>query len=212
MDVRGDQEDPREQADTDAEDERVDQRRPVTPGRPTLDQNVQPREEDGVDRQVERVAHRRERHVGVEDLAVAVGVDVAAEVEELAGREQPPRRAGARAVHPDTDDDRDDAREPEQVDQGPVPGDARHEQVQTGNECRDGEVGRPGVLARDETGSVEVHAARSLVRAGCRSKRFTRRPRTSSSCSISASVLAAVSWMRKPTSLLGTSGYAASVT
>ena len=44
------------------------------------------------------------------------------------------------------------------------------------------------------------HAARSLLRAGCRSNTFTSRPSTSTNCSISASVFAAVTWMRNPTS------------
>jgi len=57
-----------------------------------------------------------------------------------------------------------------------------------------------------------LHAAYSFGCAGRRSNATASLPMTSTSCSISACEFAAVTWIRKPTSVLGTSGYAARVT
>src|SRR5919206_1289850 len=203
--VRRDKEDPREEADAEREDERVDERRRVAPRRPPLYEDDEAGHEHRVDGDVERVAERRERDVGAGELRIAVRVDVAREEEELAGGEEPPGGPCPRPVHADAGDDRDDAREAEQVDERPVARERREEQVHEHQRARHAEVERPNSIAR-------AHAATSSRRAGWRSKRAASFPSTSTSCSISACVLAAVIWIRKPTSSFGTSGYEASVT
>ncbi len=110
VDVGRDQEGPREQADADRQDQGVDQRGRIPARITPLDQHEQPGHEDRVDEQVERVSRRRERGV-----RVAVRVDVAAEEEELADREEQPRRSCPRLVHPNARDDRHDSGETDGV-------------------------------------------------------------------------------------------------
>src|SRR5207237_3899059 len=143
----------------------------------------------------ERVADGREGHVGAEQDPVAVRVDVAGPEQELPDDEEPPGGASPRPVHPDADDDRDHAREPEHVDQRPVPGERREEEVGQHQSARDGQIDGPHPVA-------PAHAATSAVPTGCSSKRSASLPSTSTSCSTSACVLTAVTWMRNPTSLL----------
>src|SRR5439155_4115390 len=165
-----------------------------------------------VDGQVEPVARRREGNVVVEQLRVAVRVDVAGEEEELAAREQEPRHPGARLVHEDPGDDRQRGRQPEKVDERAVPFEMGREQVRDREDRADREVGHPDLGEGCARARENGHAARSSAWLGWRSKLLTSSPMTATSWSISDCVLAAVTWMRKPTSLLGTSGYAASVT
>ena len=124
MDVRRDEEHPREQREPDGQDQRVDERGAVRSRIAPSDEEHEPRHQDGIDRQVQGVADRREPHVGPEQLRVAVRVEVAAEEEELPRREEPPRGPGPRLVQSDPDDDRDHAGEPERVDQRPAAGKA----------------------------------------------------------------------------------------
>ena len=202
MDVRRNQEDPREQADPDRQDQRVDQCGSIGLRVAPPDEHEQAGHEHGIDRQVETVAGGREADVRPEQQPIAVRVDVAAEEEELARREQPPRCARAWLVHSDPDDDCDHAGETEDVDQRSVALERGDEHVQRRQRGSDGEVPDPDGAAKDRGD----HAARLLLRAGCRSKLLVRRERTSSRFSISASVFAAVTWIRNPTSSLGTSG------
>ena len=109
MDVRGDQEHPREQADADRQDRGIDQGRKIATRVPALDEQKHSGHQGRVDRQVEPVAEGREADVSVEQLRVAVGVEVAAEKEELAEDEQPPGRPGLRLVDQDAGDDPDHA-------------------------------------------------------------------------------------------------------
>ena len=60
VDVRRDQEDPREQPDADREDQRVDQAGAVALRVPPSHEHEQPCHERRVDRQVDGVAERRE--------------------------------------------------------------------------------------------------------------------------------------------------------
>ena len=149
MDVRRDQEHPREETDTNRQDQRVDERGSIGPRVPSLDEDEQPRHQGGIDEQIERVPDRREPHVRAEQLGIAVRVEVAAEEEELSCREEPPRRTSARLVHPDSDDDGDDTGEAEGIDQRPVSGQRRSEEVQGGENARTGQVPEPDLVARD---------------------------------------------------------------
>ena len=166
MDVRRDQEHPREQAEPDRQDQRVDQRRAVGARIAPSDEKHEPRHQDRIDRQVQRVADRRKPDVGAEQLRIAVRVEVAAEEEELPRREEPPRRPRPRLVHPDPDDDRDHARQPERVDQRAASGERRHEEVQP----RQG-AGRDQIPRPDAASPVREYAPRTSrdfprVRAG----------------------------------------------
>ena len=91
---------------------------------------------------------------------------------------------------------------------GPLPSNGGTEHVERAQQRAAGEVdaARAGGAASD--GARSCQAARSTAAAPAGAARRARRaPRCAAiSVSISASVLAAVSWTRKPTSSLGTSG------
>ena len=179
MDVRRDQEDPREQADSDRQDQRIDQRRSVTPRTSPPDEDEQACHQYRVHEEIERIADRRELDVDPKQLRIAVRVEIAAEEEELPRREQPPRRPGAGLVHPDAGDDREHPAQAEQIDQRAVGRQSRREQVGTRKYAGDPEIPDPRPLFRPPWNGKRFHAARSFGRAGWRSKTFTRRPRTS---------------------------------
>ncbi|MDP9298917.1 MAG: hypothetical protein M3O98_09670, partial [Actinomycetota bacterium] len=96
--VGRDQEHPREGADADRDDERVDQARPVAPRVLPADDQEQSQHEAGIDRQVEDVADRRVRQLGVEEAIVVVGDDVADDEQQLAQGEQVPGATVLRLV------------------------------------------------------------------------------------------------------------------
>ena len=212
VDVRRDQEDPRQEADAERQDERVDQAGAVGDRVSAPDEQHEARHQRRVHGQVERVAGRRERHVR------AVRVDVAQEEQELPDEEEHPCLAEPRLVKDDAEHDRHRGREPERVHHPAVAGDRRHHGVEQGDERARRHVPAPGALPR-EPGRVAARARRSRrLPGGVGSERSRSLPAAASSPmtlvrrSISASVLAAVTWTRNPTSCFGTSGYAARVT
>ena len=158
VDVGRDQEDPRQQAYTDGQDQRVDQSGSVRLRVAPPDEHEQAGHQHRIDRQIEAVAGRGEADVRSEEQSIAVGVDIAAEEQELARREQPPGRPRGWPVPSDPDDDRDDAGEAEDVDQRPVALERRHEHVQSREQGADGEVPDPRGAPHDR----DVHAARLL--------------------------------------------------
>src|SRR5262249_1697103 len=81
--VGGHQEGPGEEPDDDRDDQRVDQAVTVATGVAAMDEYQDPRDQTGVDAEVEDVPDRRERDVGVEELRVVVGDDVARDEERL---------------------------------------------------------------------------------------------------------------------------------
>ena len=107
VNVRGDEEDPREEADSDRENQRVDHARAVALWVAPPYQDEQPGDERRVDRQVDGIPERRELDLGSRELRIAVRVEVAGEEEELADDEQQPGGAGLRTVQIDPDGDRD---------------------------------------------------------------------------------------------------------
>jgi hypothetical protein len=113
VDVRGDQEDPRDQGDADGENERVDDGGAVAPGVSAFHEDQQPCDERWVDRQVDRVAERRELHLDPEELGIAVRVEISGEEEKLADDEEEPCGAGPRPMEIDPDADCDRGREPQ---------------------------------------------------------------------------------------------------
>src|SRR5207244_989438 len=146
-------------------------------------------------------------------VRVGVGAEDGREEERLAHYEQPPREARSRPLDRDPEGDRGDSGEAEAVDERAAALQARDEEVRGRERPGDREVPDPD--RRPPAAAKPLHrqaACSRLLFAGCRSKPFASFPSTSTSCSISAFVLAAVTWIRKPTSLRGTSGYAARVT
>src|SRR5439155_23763460 len=97
-----------------------------------------------------------------------------------------------RFVDPDADDDRDDPEQTKKVDQRPVSGQRRDEEVGGSQGTGGAEVPRPGVVAPVAAGLAKAHAARSARVDGWRSNLFASLPSTSTRRSISASVFAAV--------------------
>ncbi len=210
VDVRRDQEHPREQCDTNCQDRPVERPGGIAAPVAAANEDDQARHEGGVDRDVEGVAERRERDVGVEQTRVAVGIDIAQEVEELPDGEEPPRRPRAWLVDLDPDDDRHRRGQPEQVDEGPASGERRHRRVQQGQHGSDGEVPAPHRRQRRPPGAHQaarfIGGAAASPAAGWSSKRPATSVSVDARCSTWASVFAAVIWMRNPTSRCGTIG------
>ncbi len=204
VDVRRDEEDPGEQCDADRDDQRVDDTGTVALRVTTADEDEQARDERRIDGQVDGVPDGRELDLGARQLGVAVGVKIAGEEEEEADDEEDPGRPCLGTVEVDPERDGDRRREAEQVEQRAVALQRREPEVRRGEDEPRSEVDEPGAAAPVESAHW-AHAAYSCL-AGRRSKALASFPRTSTSCSISAWELEAVTWMRKPTSLLGTSG------
>ena len=210
VDVRRDQEDPRQQADAERQDQRVDQAGAVGDRVSAPDEQHEAGHQRRVHRQVERVAGRRERHIR------AVRVDVAQEEQELPDQEEHPCLPEPRLVKGDAEHDRHRGREPERIHHPAVAGNGRHHRVEQGDEGAQRHVPAPGALPRDPGRVDRARDGHAASRAA--SERSRSLPAAASSAmtlvrrSISASVLAAVTWTRNPTSCFGTSGYAASVT
>ena len=89
---RAHQEDPRDDADADRDDQRVDEAFPVAARAAPADEQQDAGDQAGIDRQVRDVADRGERQLAAEELVVVVGDDVAGDEERLTEREQVPRR------------------------------------------------------------------------------------------------------------------------
>ena len=211
VDVRGDEEHPREQSAANREDERVDHRGTVVAASAAAPhEQHQADEQQRIDAQIDRVAGRREADGAAEQIGVRVRVEVAGHVQELPDEEQSPGEAGLRPVQPHADRDRERRRDTDHVDHDGVALERRHEEVGAGQHNHRGQVPEPDRRRPQPHAGEDAHAATST--AGCSSNVRASRPSTSQRRSISASVFALVSWMRKPTSLRGTSGYAASVT
>ena len=151
VDVRRDQEDPRQEADAQRQDQRVDQARAIRDRVTPPDEQHKTGHQRRVHGQVERVAGRRERHVR------AVGVDVAEEEQELPDEEEHPRLAELRLVKHDAQDDRHGRREPERVHHPPVAGDGRDHRVEQRDERAGRQVPAPGAPPRQPCGR---HCAR----------------------------------------------------
>ena len=117
VNVRSNEEDPRQEADSDRQDPRVDHGGPVSLGVAPPDQEEEPGYERRVDGQIERISERRELDVGACQLRIAVRVEIAGEEEELADDEEQPRRAGPRPMEVDPHRDRDRGREAEEIDE-----------------------------------------------------------------------------------------------
>src|SRR5262249_19028806 len=139
--------------------------------------------------------------------------------EEEAAREEPPRALRLGAVHPQAREDREHGREPEQVHHRAAAGERRHPDVERAQDRARGQVEPPGLgppQRSDERPGGHRQAACSIsasTSAASLSSPISARSRMPAiAWSTSASVLAAVTWKRKPTSFFGTSGKAASVT
>jgi hypothetical protein len=116
VDVRGDEEQERDQAQPDAHDHRVDDPGAVGALVAAAHQQHQADHQHRVHADVHGVAGRRERDRGAGQLGVAVGVDVAQEEEGQTGGHEPPGGRGLGLVDADARDDADDAVEPQPVD------------------------------------------------------------------------------------------------
>ena len=195
--VRGDEEDPGQQREADCENERVDQHGAVALRTAPLDEQEQPAEQDGIERQIDGVACRRESDRSAEQLRVRVRIRVPGDVEQLTREQESPRESRLRPVHADAESDRDHRGQSERVDRNGIALERRHENVERRQHHRRSEIPEPEAPAPIPKGG-ERHAATSASagawsrRAGCRSKLFASWPSTSTSCSISAVVFAAV--------------------
>ena len=141
--VGSDQEHPREGADADRDDQRVDQPRPVAARVLPADDQEQAEHEAGVDRQVEDVADRRVGQRGVEEALVVVGDDVADDEQLLSKGEQVPGAPVIRLVHPDRRDDQHRGRDPDQVEQ---PAGVAHGEIRRRRDHGSDRIQHPGVL------------------------------------------------------------------
>ena len=92
------QEYPREAADPNSDNQRVDQACSVTAGIAVADQENDPGDQERIDRQIEEVTDRRERRIGAKESGIVVGEQVAGHEEELPGGNQQPRQSMARSV------------------------------------------------------------------------------------------------------------------
>ena len=208
--VGRDERDPRQQRQAQRHDQRVDDARAIALRVAPADEHQQARHQRRVDGHVGAVAQRRERDVGAEQPRVAVGVEVAEPEQRHPDREPGPRPARGRLVAADTHDDRHDGREAEEVEDRAAGRERRHPHVERRTAARR----RPGRAATCQSapgdpaahGQAAASSQGSAPRAGWSSPRWASSSSAAISMSISASVLAAVTWTRKPTSSLGTSG------
>ena len=191
VDVRRDQEDPGQRGEADREDQGVDSGGLVAIRLPPPHEQQESDHEERIDEQVHRVPGRGEADLAAEQLGIAVRVEVAGEVERLPGENQQPGRRRARAVQPDSDRDREDGAEADQVDQRGVALERDYEQVEPGQDGHRRQVPDPEVAL---AGEVRGHAAAPSAagRAGCSSKLAASRPSVATSSSISSSAFAAV--------------------
>ena len=158
VDVRGDEEDPRDERDAHREDERVDDAGAVALRVPASDEDEEPGHEGRIYREVDPVAERRKLDVDAEELRVAVRVQVAREEEELADDEEQPGGARTRAVQVDADRDRDGGGEAQHVDQRAARLERRQPKVRGREQPAGREIDQPGASAPVD-GRQAAHAA-----------------------------------------------------
>ena len=166
VEVRRDQEHPGQERDADGQDRRVDQPWAIAVRVAPPHQHEQSRHQRRVDGQIEPVSGRGERHVVVEELRVAVRVDVPGKEEELAEGQEQPRQPRLGPVHDDARDDCERGRQPEHVDQRAVALEMRSEQVGERQKGAHGEIGDPDLRQRGPRTGEQRHAARSSARLG----------------------------------------------
>ena len=118
--VRRHQEDPGEKPDPGADDERVDEARPVGPAPMASDQKQEAGDERGEDAEVDDVGDRRERQRPAEEPLVVVREHVAADEQRLSGREEIPGCRVRRPVDSSPDDDGDTPAAPIALNTGPA--------------------------------------------------------------------------------------------
>ena len=152
MDVGRDQQDPRDQRQPQGHDQRVDGAGTVRALVASADQCHQPDHQRGVDREVDRVAERRERHIGAKQLRIAVGVDVAEPEQGQPQRKAPPRKSRPGPVDANPGDDAEDPVQAKQVDHRAAALQRRHEQVEQADERAESEVRGPHVAAAERSG------------------------------------------------------------
>ena len=207
VDVGRDERDPRDEREAQRHDERVDEAGAVAVRVAAPYEREQPDHERRVDEDVHPVADRRERHLPAEDARVGVRVEVAEPEQREPEREEEPRALGGRAVAADADEDGQHRREPQHVHDRPGALERRHPDVERAQQRTAGEQQLPRRRAAQD-GAQARHAACSI--GGTPASQSSPRSASSSiaaiAVSISASVFAAVTWRRKPTSCLGTSG------
>ncbi len=142
---RAHEERPRDDTETDRDDQGVDEAFPVATRTAAPDEQQDAGDEAGVHREVEDVTDRRERQRGAEELLVVVGDDVAGDEERLAQGEQVPRRRDRGFPHAHRLHDRDRRRQCDEVEDEALsePGD---EQVRQQCGFRGHQVEKPGPL------------------------------------------------------------------
>ena len=175
MDVRRNEEHPRQQREADGEDQRVDDGGAIAVRVAPAHEQQKPAEQRRIDKQVDRVARGRKSDDAAEQRGVRVGVEVARDVEHLADEQQAPRQHRLRPVHTHPGGDRQRGHQPDQVDETGVALERRHEHIRQREQRGDGEIPAPDELPPE--GTRARHAA--ALFAGCRSKAFASLPSTS---------------------------------
>ena len=192
VEVRRDEEHPREQCEADREDQRVDDRRAVAAvGITAADEQHQAGEQRRIHGEVDGVPGGGEPDLPAEEIRIGVGVEVAGDVQPLAEQDQQPGEQCPRAMQPDARGDRDERRDPDHVDDDGVALERRHEEIRGRQKGQRDDVPGPERLAPGREPAHERHAACSVT--DCRSNASATLPSTSISRSTSASELAAVS-------------------
>ena len=172
-------------------------------------EHQQARHERRVDAQVDRVAGRRERNLVTDELRIAVRVEVAEPEEARADDEAAPgeARAGRCSRMPTTI--ATSGASPSMFMSGPLPANGGTEHVERVRQRARGQVQLPRASARScapaPSSGLMPRERRGRV-GGLSSPRSASSSSTAISASTSASVFAAVSCTRKPTSSFGTSG------
>ncbi len=207
VDVRRDERHPRDEREAQGHDQRVDEPGAVALRVAAAHERQQADHERRVDEDVHRVADRRERHLAAEDAGVRVGVEVAEPEQREAQREEQPGATRGGPVAADAGQDRHDRRQPQHVHDRAAALERRHPDVQRAQQRAAGEQELPGGRTAQER-ACACHAACSIggMPASQSSPRAASSSIASIAMSISASVFAAVTCRRKPTSCLGTSG------
>jgi hypothetical protein len=160
--VGRDQQDPRDERQPQGHDQRIDCARTVGALVAAAHQRHQSDHQRRIDREVDRIAGRRERHIGAKQLRIAVGVNVTEPEQRQPQRKAPPCKSCTGPVDDDPGDDAKDPVQAEQIDDRAAALQGRHEQVQQTDERAKPEVGGPHVSPA-ERGADQVfpgHRAR----------------------------------------------------
>src|SRR5205814_88997 len=145
-------------------------------------------DERRIDGEVDRVAERGEADLAAEQVRIAVGVEVAGEVEKLADHQKRPGEPRLRLVQPHGDADCDGRGEPDDVDHYRIALERRHGEVTDREKAHRGDVPEPQIAAGGAEECCDVHAATpasavgrasGVTAAGWKSKAFASLPRTS---------------------------------